>query len=130
MGPHHPPPLPLPPPQLLCSGGARRPVVGPRPRRHAPALRGAQLPHLPALPRPPLPRCDPGGAVEPQRRGDADALEVGELAEEVLGIYGMGKDNAVGRSDWEDEDRSHVHDVFLSYLIAVELRVWDWEADD
>ncbi|KAG6402716.1 hypothetical protein SASPL_134923 [Salvia splendens] len=103
----------------------------------------------PPLPRraPPLPRRprrDPGGAVEPQRCGDADALEVGELvdvrepahelrgcqlgasmgelAEEVLGIYGMGKDNAVGRSDWEDED-NHVgagrHDVFLSYLITI-----------
>ncbi|KAG6433572.1 hypothetical protein SASPL_105186 [Salvia splendens] len=110
-------------------------LVGPRPRRHAPALRVAQLPHLRVVPRPPLPRRapplprrhrrDPGGAVEPQRCGDADALEVGEvvdarepthelrgcllgasigeLAEEVLGIYGMGKDNAVGRSDWEDK---------------------------
>ncbi|KAG6389929.1 hypothetical protein SASPL_151404 [Salvia splendens] len=99
-------------------------MVGPRPRRHAPALRAAQLHHLPVVLRPPLPRRapplprrprrDPGGAVEPQRRGDADALEVGELvdvrepthelrgcrlgvsmgelAEEVLGIYGMGKE--------------------------------------
>ncbi|KAG6437268.1 hypothetical protein SASPL_102180 [Salvia splendens] len=108
-----------------------------------------QLYHAPrrALPLPLRPRRDPGGAVEPQRCGDANALEVGELvdvrepahelrgcrlgasmgelADEVLGIYGMGKDNAVGRSDWEDEDLTWeqveyaCHDVFLSYLITI-----------
>ncbi|KAG6428270.1 hypothetical protein SASPL_112521 [Salvia splendens] len=108
-----------------------------------------QLYHAPrrALLLPRRPRRDPGGAVEPQRRGDADALEVGELvdvrepahelrgcrlgasmgelADEVLGIYRMGKDNAVGRSDWEDEDLTWeqveyaCHDVFLSYLITI-----------
>ncbi|KAG6413831.1 hypothetical protein SASPL_126546 [Salvia splendens] len=113
-------PLPLPPPQLLSRGGARRPVVGPRPRRHAPALRAAQLPHLPAV----------GELVDVREpahelRGCRLGASMGELADEVLGIYWMGKDNAVGRSDWEDEDLTWeqveyaCHDVFLSYLITI-----------
>ncbi|KAL1548879.1 exonuclease 3'-5' domain-containing protein 2-like [Salvia divinorum] len=69
-------------------------------------------------------------------RGCRLGASMEELAEEILGIYGMRKDKAVGRSDWEDEDlTSHqvvyaCHDVFLSFLMAMELSVWEWEGDD
>ncbi|XP_047945373.1 exonuclease 3'-5' domain-containing protein 2-like [Salvia hispanica] len=67
-------------------------------------------------------------------RGCRLGASMGELAEEILGIYGMEKDNEVGRSDWEDEDLTWeqveyaCHDVFLSFLMALKLSVWDWEA--
>ncbi|KAG6396814.1 hypothetical protein SASPL_142971 [Salvia splendens] len=115
-------PLPLPPPQLLSRGAARAATLQ---LCVLPNCHIFQLYHAPrgALPLPRRPRRDPGGAVEPQ--GCWLGASMGELADEVLGIYWMGKDNAVGRSDWEDEDLTWeqveyaCHDVFLSYLITI-----------
>lgn len=65
-----------------------------------------------------------------QLRGCGRGATMGQLAEELLGIRGMSKDEAVGCSDWEDEELTGeqveyaCHDVLLAYLIALELRFW------
>ncbi|XP_057787670.1 uncharacterized protein LOC131004918 [Salvia miltiorrhiza] len=60
----------------------------------------------------------------------------GQLAEDILGMHGMYKDELVGRSDWNAETlngeqvKYACHDVFLAFLMAKKLRVWNWEDYD
>lgn len=65
-------------------------------------------------------------------KGSSRTASTGELAAEILELDGMEKDEAVGLSDWEAPQLSGeqveyaCHDVFLAFLTAIELRVWDW----
>ncbi|KAG6384337.1 hypothetical protein SASPL_155853 [Salvia splendens] len=158
----HPRPRCLPP--RLPPGGAGRPV-GLQARRHAPALRGVELPHLPAPPRRPLPNAlrsflmdqnvirvalwdhaiwamlwssrhallvgDVRRAAYALMRCGRGAT-MGQLAEEIMGIPGMRMDEAAAYSDWEDQQLTHqqiqyaCHAVFLPFLIAVELHLWEY----
>ncbi|XP_042041457.1 uncharacterized protein LOC121786929 [Salvia splendens] len=70
--------------------------------------------------------------VAHQLRGCDRGATMGQLAEEILGIPGMSKDEAVGCSDWEVEELTveqlqyACHDVFLPFLMAIEFHLWEW----
>ncbi|XP_042041458.1 uncharacterized protein LOC121786930 [Salvia splendens] len=57
---------------------------------------------------------------------------MGQLAEEIMGIPGMRMDEAAAYSDWEDQQLTHqqiqyaCHAVFLPFLIAVEIHLWEY----
>ncbi|KAH6779436.1 hypothetical protein C2S52_010673 [Perilla frutescens var. hirtella] len=69
-------------------------------------------------------------------RGYSRRASMGTLAADILGLHGMEKEEWVGRSDWGDYRLSReqvkyaCHDVFLAFLMAKELRVWNWVDDD
>ncbi|KAK6136961.1 hypothetical protein DH2020_029295 [Rehmannia glutinosa] len=70
-------------------------------------------------------------AVASDLRGCSRNISMERLADEILGMEGVEKEY-VGRSDWDQEWLSEEQvkyacvDAFLSFLMAIELQVWDW----
>ncbi|KAK6159117.1 hypothetical protein DH2020_006431 [Rehmannia glutinosa] len=71
-------------------------------------------------------------AVASDLRGCSRNISMERLADEILGMEGVEKKEYVGRSDWDQEWLSEEQvkyacvDAFLSFLMAIELQVWDW----